>query len=285
MNYPIVQVKTVDNLWLHGLLLETNNSDTIFLHTHGTASNFYEEYFIDVLAEKLNSKEISLLSVNNRGAGVYDSYQKSGASVEKFEDCLLDINAWLEFISAKGYKKVILSGHSLGTEKVVYYMNYGKYADQIKSLVLLAPADSKRYPLFEGREKEEVLKLLDQAKDLVDKGKGDEWLHRQAYAGIMPKSAESFLNFLGSDSKVEKALPFHLGKLEEYSKINIPILAVIGDQKEYTCIPIVDALAMMKKWNQNTEAIQLKDCNHDFEGREAELSNIVVDFIDRNKIV
>src|SRR3989344_2068099 len=118
MEYPIVQVKTPDDIWLFGLFLQSEGSKTIFLHTHGTASNFYEEYFIETLAKQLVASGISLLSANNRGAGTYDPWQKIGASVELFEDCLVDLDTWIEFVLEKGYEKIILSGHRLGTEKV-----------------------------------------------------------------------------------------------------------------------------------------------------------------------
>src|SRR3989344_7937707 len=113
MKYPIVQVKTRDNLWLYGLYLCADKNETVFINIHGTASNFYEEYFIEVFANAFLEKNISVLSTNNRGAGVYDPYQKSGAAVEKFENCLTDIDAWIEFAISEKYKEIILSGHSL----------------------------------------------------------------------------------------------------------------------------------------------------------------------------
>lgn len=127
MNYPIIQVKTQNSLLLYGLYLPVLKRDTIFINIHGTASNFYENYFIEILAKKLSEEEISMLSTNNRGAGVYDAYQKTGAAVEKFEDCLIDIDAWIEFALKEGYRNIILSGHSLGTEKVVYYLASGSF--------------------------------------------------------------------------------------------------------------------------------------------------------------
>ncbi len=211
--YPIVQVRTSDNLWLYGLLLEATDSKTIFLHTHGTASNFYEEYFVEVFSKKFVTNGVSLLSANNRGAYVYDAYQKSGAVVEQFEDCLIDFDAWIEFILEKGYKNIILSGHSLGTEKAVYYLNKGKHKDKIKALVLLAPADSFGYHLFDGGQpsridKKRVETLLEQARELVAGGEGDTFLPRDAYGGIMPKTAASFVNFLETGSELSIALPF-----------------------------------------------------------------------------
>jgi hypothetical protein len=65
-----------------------------------------------------------------------------------------------------------------------------------------------------------------------------------------------------------------------YGKINVPIFTAIGDQQEYTGIPITDALALMRRENPKTETHQLKDCDHDFEGREEELTDLVFRFIE-----
>jgi len=290
MKNPIVQVETKDKLTLHGLHLCAPDSDTVFLHTHGTASNFYEEDFVYALAERFLGERISMLSVNNRGAGVYDTYQHIGGAVEKFEDCLIDIDVWMEFAMKEGYKKIILSGHSLGTEKVVYYMNNGSYADKITALVFLAPSDSYgSHRVQDGKPNErvdEVKALLKEAKDLIAKGEGNAFLKRDAYGsrgGVMPKSAESFMNFLGPESKILDALPFPTGKLEAYSKIKIPILAVIGDGEEYTGIPINDALDLMKRENKNTQTVQIKDCDHDFNRKEKELADVILKFITGNR--
>ncbi len=285
MNYPIVQIETQDNLCLYGLFLEAQNSENIFINIHGTASNFYEENFIEVFSKYFTENGISLLSTNNRGAGVYDAYQKSGAATERFEDCVIDIDAWVSLALDRGYKNIVLSGHSLGTEKVVYYMNNGKYADKVSSVVLLAPSDSfGSHRLHEGKinpRKEEVEKFLSESKKLLESGEGDKFLPRNTYGsheGIMPKSAYSFMNFLSSESKLLNALPLVTEKLEAYSNIKVPILVVIGDQSEYTGLTIKNTLELMQKENKNTTTFQLKDCNHDFDEKEEELAKIIFDF-------
>ncbi len=288
MQYPIAQVETSDHLWLYGLLLESKSSKTIFIHTHGTGSNFFEEYFIDILAPNLLESGISLLSFNNRGAGVYDAYQGSGAATELFEDCLKDFDAWIKFVINKGYKKIIFSGHSLGTEKIVYYLNRGKYRKKIDAIILLAPASSTGYHIYgdnykpSKKDEKRVQALLKESKSLVRAGKGDVFLARDSYAGIMPKSAKSMINFLTSSSEINKALPFHEGHLTMYKKIAIPILALIGDKAEYTAIPPVEALRLMKKENHRTEVYQLKNCNHDFEGCEKKVTKMVSNFIQKH---
>ena len=286
MKYPIVQVKTRDGLWLYGLYLYADKNDVIFINVHGTASNFYEEYFIEVFSDAFLKDGIALLSTNNRGAGVYDAYQKSGTAVEKFEDCLTDIDAWIEFAIGKGHRKIILSGHSLGTEKVVYYMNNGKYANKITSIVLLAPSDSYgSHRMLDGKTNPRLAhvdELLKKSKELIAQGRGDTFLPRDAYGshkGIMPKSAESFMDFLGPKSKLLDALPFATGELRNYSKIKVPILAIIGDGEEYTALSIKDALELLAKENKNTKMHQIQNCDHDFQEKENELADIVLKFI------
>lgn len=286
MQYPIVQIKTKDGCFLHGLFIEAKNPKAIFINIHGTASNFYEEDFIEYMAEKFVQNGISLLSVNNRGAGVYDAYQKTGAAVEKFEDSIKDIDGWIEFAFEKNYSKIILSGHSLGTEKVVYYLSNGSHIEKVSGVVLLAPADSfGSHRMHEGMSNprsQEVETLLKQSRELFDSGSADRFLTRYAYGsheGIMPKSAESFFNFLGPDSKLQEALPFSSGKLESYSKIQVPILVVIGNQFEYTGVKTDVALRLMQKENKKTQIVKLTNCDHDFTGCEEVLANSVLNFI------
>jgi alpha-beta hydrolase superfamily lysophospholipase len=286
MKYPIVQIRTKDDLSLHGLYLCTDERDTVFINIHGTASNFYEEDFIEIFANTFLKEGISILSTNNRGAGVYDAYQESGAAVEKFEDCLKDIDAWIEFAISEGYKNIILSGHSLGTEKVVYYMTHGKYSDKITSVILLAPADSYgSHRMLDGKinpRLARVEELLKNAQELIGQGHGETFLPRDAYGshdGIMPKSANSFVNSLGPDSKVLGALPLATGKLPAYSRIAVPVLVIIGDGEEYTALPIKDALKLMATENKNTETHQIESCDHDFQGHGKELSDTVLSFI------
>src|SRR3989304_1815249 len=287
MDYPIVQIKTSDNLSLYGLFLHSLGDRVVFVNIHGTASNFYEEYYIEVFAKSFIKEGVSLLSTNNRGAGVYDAYEGSGAATEKFEDCIIDIDAWVEFVIEKGYECIVLSGHSLGTEKVVYYMNHGKYADRISAIILLSPSDSfGSHRVLDGKDNTKIRrgieKLLYESAELVKNGRGDVFLPRNTYGsrlGIMPKTPESLINFLGSGSKLLEALPLETNRLEAYGRIKVPILVVIGDKKEYTALPIKDALALMSKENKNTKTVQIENCDHDFQGCEDKLSGIIMKFI------
>jgi len=297
MEYPIVSVTTKDKLILHGLFLENKNSNKIVINIHGSASNFYEEPFFENMAVAFPKNGFSWLSINNRGNSVLThTWQKTGSAVEKFEDCLLDINVWIEFVIKKGYSTIILQGHSLGTEKIVYYMSKGKYKDKITGIVLLGFSDSFGCA-HKFMEKTNCKgELFTEAKNLIEKDKGEQFLTTQwhSHAGILPKSAESFINQFSENSELSKAFPFRLRKLDFYSSIKVPILAIISDNDKFTNSDIVregsehmmmsvnESVELLKKSNSRTKAVIIPKTNHDFEDKEEELTKVVTDFLISN---
>lgn len=280
--WPIVNVKTKDKLNLYGLFLEVDGSKTAVINIHGTASSFYDEDFMKDLSKTFNKSGISFLSGTNRGAFLMDGYEPRGSALEIFEKCLLDIDAWIEFVFSQGYNKIILEGHSLGTEKVVYYMNKGKYRNKVIGVILLGFSDSFGHQVKYLSGKRD--KLMPEAKKLVNEKKGyklltSDWL---SHSGVMPKAAESYVNFFSKGSELSKAFPLRQGKdLKFYQMIKVPILGVIGDQEEYTIIPTRKAIELLKKENKLAEIYQIKNCDHIFEGHEKELAKKVDSFIKR----
>ena len=157
----------------------------------------------------------------------------------------------------------------------------GKYSDKISALVLLAPATS---PGSEQLLVKDYEKKLKQVRKLVSEGKGNTFLDRNAYGGIMPKSADSYIDFSYLNPEFEYALPFHKKRLPALGKIKTPILSVIGDQEEYTVLPITDALSLIKKENTNAKTVQISNCDHDFQEKEEELAEILIGFFSENNL-
>src|SRR5258708_4101905 len=124
MKTTFTRVVTEDKLILQGLLYEPDQkTDKIILHVHGMAGNFYENKFLDVMAKTFTDNGWALLVPNTRGhdfisdfpvAGEKEEYKRIGNFREKFEECVLDIKAWLDFASTENYRDVVLQGHSLG---------------------------------------------------------------------------------------------------------------------------------------------------------------------------
>lgn len=283
MKYPLVKVTTKDHLQLFGFLAEAKDSKTILINIHGTGSGFYIEEFEREFVERLPEQGISVLFTNNRGNFVMEFWQGTGAALERFEDCLIDIDAWIELALEKGYSKIILQGHSLGTEKVVYYMERGKYRDKVIGVILLGFADSYgNQMLFLDKVGRTNQELLSEALDLVAQNKGEQFLTSTwlCHAGVLPQSAISYLSFFSGNSELSKALPLRKGRdLKYYQNIKVPILGVVGEKDHWTILPVPQAAELLRKENPLAEVYIIEGSYHSFEEHQKELVDIVEGFI------
>ncbi|MCK4555446.1 MAG: DUF1749 domain-containing protein, partial [Candidatus Aenigmarchaeota archaeon] len=178
----LVRIETKDKLELQGILYEPETkTDKIIIHIHAWVGNFYENLFLDYIAKEAVSKGFAFLSYNNRGAGfVADfikkekykrAYFRCGGSTAKFEDSVLDISAGIDFVSKRGYKNIVLEGHSLGCQKSAFYQ-YKTQDIRVKGLVLLAPVDDIAYvKRLLGDKYKAQLELV---RKMVQDGQGDK---------------------------------------------------------------------------------------------------------------
>lgn len=280
MDYPIVNVKTPDDIRLFGFLAETNKKDIILINIHGTGSCFYAEEFESEFIERLPNLGVSVLFTNNRGNYTLESWQATGCAKEKFEDCLIDIDAWIEFVIGRGYKKIILQGHSLGTEKVTYYMEKGKYKDKVVGVILLGFADSFGCQM-KFLETQKINPMVN-ALEFIKNGKGNELITsiHLCHAGVLPKTANSYVNCFSKDSELSKALPLRKGKdLSYYQNIKVPILGVISDTDEWNKMLGVDTVTLLKNENPNARIETISNTDHSFTSKKKELVDVVENFI------
>ena len=134
-------------LVLDGIVFSPPNPHLAIVHVHGSLGNFYQQPFIRVFANRLTRHGIAVLSFNLTGHdGVSEGYtpdqkmQYIGGSLSRFETCLDDLDALLCFAGSI-CPGVVLQGHSLGCDRVLFYVQ--QRATRIP-LILLSPCDSHR---------------------------------------------------------------------------------------------------------------------------------------------
>jgi pimeloyl-ACP methyl ester carboxylesterase len=141
----LVRFDTEDGLRLNGLLVSAG-SDLTVIHVHGRGGNFYENSFLRRMYQEYPRFRINILAFNNRGHSSYVEAYRSGevayvgSAVEGFEESLLDLQAATAFARSIG-SRIVLQGHSLGCEKVMYY---GLNREHSLPLVMLSPSDGYR---------------------------------------------------------------------------------------------------------------------------------------------
>ena len=134
-------------LVLDGIVFSPPNARLAIVHVHGSLGNFYQQPFIRVFANRLARHRVAVLSFNLTGHdGISEGYtpdQKMryiGGSLSKFETCLDDLDALLRFAGSI-CSQVVLQGHSLGCDRVLFYAQ--QRSTQVP-LILLSPCDSHR---------------------------------------------------------------------------------------------------------------------------------------------
>lgn len=236
--FDLVSTVTKDNLYLHGLLIEGDKEKPAIIHIHGFQGDFFTNEFVMSIAREFKKNNVTFLTVQTRGTGIESELYTTtpskgkviGSSFELLEEAYIDIDAWIEFIQKKGYKNIVLEGHSLGTMKIVRYLFEGNNKEDIKKLILLAPFDIIQLAKQSTKGKwEEYLKIAEQK---VEEGKGIEIIPNEFLDAKM-----SYQTYVSHHKKTdfEYMFAFHdkSYKFPILNQIKIPVKVIVGKNDPY----------------------------------------------------
>lgn len=150
MRYP-VNVPTERGVLLNGVLFreqEERKTDTLLIAITGIHGNFYSNPFYFNIGETLSNNQIDFLYAQTNDAfsqiKTYNILTKEeeiiGSQNERFSYTLQDIDAYLSWAKEQGYRHLILAGHSLGANKVIYYLSRTQDS-RVDKFFLLSPAN------------------------------------------------------------------------------------------------------------------------------------------------
>ena len=222
MQTALCTFKTADNERLHGLLFTPfeKKSDAALLFIHGVAMNFYLPPLV-TLGQRLAQHGYHCFVINTRGhdwisrAGNLTKF--GGSAYETVEDCLLDLDAALEYLKDQGYLQFVLVGHSLGAIKSIIYQGTRQRSDIIGIISCSAPKQfySERITRQPG-----LRDTLEEAETLVAAGRGEELLSIGVGATPGIFSARTHLNKYGEDDRYD---------CRPYAKrVGCRLLAIVG---------------------------------------------------------
>ncbi len=292
MNVDFIRFKATDSVELRGWSSNLTG-DICAIHIHGMSGNGYENYFLDNLREMFVNNNISFLTIDTRGSGIYNSFwmngkenawgegsKLGGSAFEIFEESAFDIQGAINYLKALGKKRFILLGHSLGGSKVVNFLASDKHSEVIAA-VLLAPTDMVSWANTDLNN----LDYLQKSKKLISEGKGEELVGAECWLDKTPLSAQTYPTICEAGSSVDiygvKRDESPLGTLE------IPMLIAYGDID----IGITKVDGVIGKWlervnkvkNKNTSISIIEGAQHSFKKHESELANVIEEFIKKQR--
>ena len=188
---------------LNGVLFRNDNTKakSVLIAITGIHGNFYSNQFYYNFGETLNAGGIDFIYAQTNDAfnRIETVNVKTGRPEiigsynEYFSYTDEDIDAYLDFAEHEGYKNVILAGHSLGANKVIYYLSRHHDTGRVSHFLLLSPANLEW--LTKGvteREKSIV-------RSRVESGRGKDMLPFE-FMGWVPCIADTANDWLFSET-------------------------------------------------------------------------------------
>ena len=274
---------TRDGLRLPMLHFESNKKDICVICIHGMCGTIIDNYFATVWGKLLAKNDIGFIYEHNRGHSIENdivmkdgSFKRCGCMYEIFEDCIYDIDLAIQTAKEKGYKRIILLGHSLGCNKVIYY--YYKKHPNILGIILASAPDMIGSHLLIEPEYEELLK---EAKENIDKNQPTKLLHKMI-EDYMYMSSQTYYNWFHKNSNLDN-LPIisNPKNWEQLETIDVPILTFSGSKDEDYYLHL-DLLKEKATNCKNFEYQIIENTGHTYQEKELETGNLILNWINKN---
>jgi pimeloyl-ACP methyl ester carboxylesterase len=277
----LVKFPARDDFELAGLLFEPKRKSTraaIFIHGMGGS---FESRRTNLLAAEFTKRGIAWFAFNNRGS--YVMRLGGGLAIEKIRDAVHDIDGALRELRRRGYRDLTLIGHSTGANKIAVFDHY-QPRNFARRYVFLGGGDDtglayahlgpRRFPraLQQARAKRNSTEMVPAGLSFAPQ----TW--RAFYDMANPDGDYNVFPFLESLRGIRLSRRPRFRYLRGIRK---PALILYGDRDEFchgdvpACVAILAGVV-----GKNIELGILKDTDHGFTEREAELARLIIDWTD-----
>ena len=285
MNIEFISDKyTLDGLKLPMVHFESDNKDICVICIHGMCGSIIDNYFATVWGKELSKNNIGFIYEHNRGHSIENdivmkdgTYKRCGCMYEIFEESIYDIDLAIKTSLEKGYKRIILLGHSYGCNKVIYY--YYKKHPNILGIVLASAPDMIGSHIMNQEDYEELLK---EAKENIDNGEPNKLLHKMV-EDYMYMSSQTYYNWYNLNSNLNN-IPVvkNDNHWEQLESVDVPILTFSGSNEEDYYLHL-DLLKEKAINCNNFEYKIIENTSHTYPSKENEIAHLILNWINKIK--
>ena len=261
-----LKLQTKDGMWLDGVLRQPhpNQTEAGVLMVHGYGGNFYSG-IMNFLPEALAQQGFTTLALNMRDHDL-------GPKKNLFEENLKDIAAGVDEMARRPHKNIFLYGHSMGTNRVLYYLT--KTQDpRITGIILTGPPGN----LFQWNVRafglEEASEVLRRAQELQAAGKGDSWMLIDL--GPLGKSLYTANHVVSLRGPATRSDPF-----TNISQISRPVLIVQGLADRLADPSVADHLKNSGPGDNQITVQKIGAADHRFRNHQKELVEVITQWLD-----
>ncbi|MEE5994114.1 MAG: alpha/beta fold hydrolase [Oscillospiraceae bacterium] len=272
-----LKVPTQRGVLLDGVLFG-GGADTVMIAITGIHGNFYSNPFYYNIGDTLNSGGIDFIYAQTNDAfGQIETMnirtnqpEMIGSWNERFSYTDEDIQAYLDFAERQGYKHIILAGHSLGANKVIYYLSR-HHDKRVEKFIFLSPANLTHMTSgVSEREKEYI-------RTEVEKGCGDKLLpfYFMGWVECIAYTAYDWLSDTLNNVHVDRD-----GDFSQVSQITHTGALLIGTLDRFT---YGNPSGFLKNINdhiltaEQNKLIFIEGTGHTYQQKEQQLANLLLE--------
>ena len=261
----VIELQTTDGVKLGAVFREPYpaRAKAGVVMVHGYGGNFYSG-IMAFLPEILSRRGFATLALNMRDHDL-------GPKKNLFKENLPDIVAGVDEMARHGYEALFLYGHSMGTNRVLFYLAETQ-DPRISGLILTGSPGN----LFQWNVRtfglEAATQVLHRAQELKDEGKGDTWmLINLGPLGKTLYTADHVVSLRGPQSLSD---PFM-----NIARLATPVLVVHGLADRLANPQVADQLKNNAGIGSSVTLRKIEGADHLFRNHEKELEEIITQWL------
>lgn len=226
----IINVQTPRGLVLKGAMWGDTSMNTVVIMMSGICSNVFQNELLPEAGKVLSENGIAFIAGQTMDAFSYISYSNTktgkqtttGVVTDDFSMSYEDVESYVKYAKDLGFKKIILAGHSLGSNRVIHYLA-NTADDYVNNFIISAPVDLRHF--FDIIPDKKM--YLETAQKFVDEGRGKDILPF-AFMGFSPMTANTLLAFYNAENLKNCPVISDDGETRSLSQMKVNGAFIIG---------------------------------------------------------
>lgn len=277
----IINVQTPRGLILKGAMWGDVSMNTVVIMMSGICSNVFQNELLPEAGKVLNENGIAFIAGQAMDAFSYISYSNTktgkqtttGVVNDDFSLSFEDVDSYVKYAKNLGFKKIILAGHSLGSNRVIHYLA-NTDNDFVNNFIISAPIDLRHFfDIIPDREM-----YFETAQKFVDEGRGKDILPFP-FMGFSPMCANTLLSFYNAENLKNCPVISGDGETRSLSQIKINGAFIIGACDSMTNKNAEGFIRKINSYCKNHEKnkiIVVPNASHIYYAKHKEHSNAIL---------
>lgn len=227
----IIDVQTPRGLVLKGAMWGNSKSmSTVVIMMSGICSNVFQNALLPATGKLLSKKGIAFIAGQATDAFSFIGYSDikigkqitTGVVDDDFSLAYEDVDSYVKYANELGFKKIILAGHSLGSNRVIHYLA-NTNDNFVSNFILSAPIDLRHF--FDIIPNKEM--YFETAQKFIEEGRGKDILPFP-FMGFSPMTANTLLAFYNAENLKNCPVISGDGETQSLRQIKVNGAFIIG---------------------------------------------------------